>query len=664
MTVSSPSGYMCFFINAHLPYMAPLTANAAYQDEWLCTTLFESYLPLLELFDRLAEEGIPYCVNLGISPVVMEMIGSPIVSDRFDGYLEKRLQICQKELEASANQPDIFPLARYFASAVQKRVQLFRERYRGRVIATINRLVHCGNLELLAATATGAYLPLLSSSPDLAWGQIKMGIQSYNRYFQAPLRGFWSYADGYTPELDELLAKADLRYTVLSSLSLLGAAPRPQAAAFRPICTPTGLVIFGRDIEAQLDLFQNRTGFVNSPEYLNVNPNRREKASAPDSTKTAPVYSQSYYNRLSTSEHLHFYNFQQALSSAKIQAQTFVSNRLRQVKWVSQKLGVPAVITLPLPAEMFGQSWYEGIFWLEEVLRALASPEVSLKSSHFSPLCHIEPMQRCLPNAGSGFRGSFNANWLNEKDSWIYKHVYLAGQRLSKMVKIGHQNDGFKRRIINQAARELMLAQSSDWPTMISNDLDSRWARKEVRRHLVSFHKLFDDFREGRSDEEGLRKLEERCPIFSDLDYRECFIAAERPSKHMPNLQSEENIPTVAVNKDEVIAGILQIQKVTRELAVLCQQALASDKDVSLDISAKACESVAIVEDLARRARDPHALQRYLDTTTKLENIIKVISDTNDAQELLDLHREAIEAVDTWADTVESLLKSIIAQAN
>ena len=664
MTVTSTTGYVCFFLNAHLPYIAPLKANAAYHDTWVCSTLFDSYLPLLELFDRLAEEGVPYCINLGISPVIMEMITSPAAAERFDQYLQKRWECTQKELSRQVQNPEVLPLAQHFAAKVQQRIKLFRERYQGRVLATINRLIHCGNLEILAASATGAYLPLLGPSPLLAEGQIKVGCSSYIKYFHSQPRGYWSFAGGYTPDIDALLIKEGLRYTLVSPLSLLGAFPRPQAASFRPIQTPSGLTVFAGDIEASMDLLQPRTGFIYSPEYLQTEPQPADRGALSDTEfDTALTSIQSYYNRTRTGEHRQLYNFQQAVSSAKFQAQTFVENRRRQTGWAAQKMGFPAVITLPLTAEMFGQSWYEGIVWLEEVLRLLAEPETGLQSSHFSSLCHLEPMQQCTPNSGSVSRGSFNANWLNEKTAWIYKHIYLAGQRLLKMTKIGHQRDDFKRRLINQAVRELMLAQSSDWPTLLSNDLDSRRARKEVRRRLVSFHKLFDDFREGRVDEDGLRKLEERCPIFPDLNYENCYTEIERPQPHMPTSQPEQNNSSIIVNKDEVIAGILQIQKVTRELAVLCQQALAADKDVSLDISAKACESVAIVEDLARRARDPHALQRYLDTTTKLENIIKIIADTNDAQELLNLHREAVEAVDAWADTVESLLKSIIAQA-
>ncbi|MDO5295820.1 MAG: DUF1957 domain-containing protein [bacterium] len=666
MTVTVSPGYLCFFINAHLPYMAPLTANTVYQDNWLCNTLFNSYLPILELFDRLAEEGIPYCVNLSISPVVMEMIASPAMAERFSQYLQMRWDNAQQELGKMGHSSPLRPLAQHFADEIQHRIELFRERYQGRVLATINRLVHCGHLELLAASATGAYLPLLGSSPSLAWGQIKVGCQSYTKYFSSPPRGFWSFDGGYTPEISELLYSAGIRYTLAPALCVLGGVPRPQAATFRPIVAPDGLIVFGEDIETKLDILHSRTGFINNPEYLRTEtpapiPDAASKSAKPP--VQSHIYSQSYYSRARSGEHQQIYNFQQAMASAKLQAQTFIENRCRQTQWVAQKLGTPAVITLALPAEMFGQSWYEGIIWLEEVLRLLAQPDIPLQSSHFSSLCHLEPLQQCTPNSGSANAGSFSANWLNERSSWIYKHNYLAGQRLLKMAKIGHQRDDFKRRLINQAARELMLAQSSDWPTLLSNDLDSKAARKEVRRHLAAFHKLFDDFREGRADEAGLRKLEERCPIFPDLSYEECYLELERSQKSMPTNQPELNSSAAAIDKDEIIAGILQIQKVTRELAVLCQQALATDKDVSLDISAKACESVAIVEDLARRARDPHALQRYLDTTTKLENIIKIIADTNDTQELLDLHREAIEAVDAWADTVESLLKSIIAQA-
>ena len=667
MTVSASAGYLCLFIHAHLPYAALISANAAYHDEWLCASLFESYLPLLELFDRLSKEGIPYRVNLGISPTILEMISDPSIAERFDRYLDKRLELCQKELAFAydADSPQLLELARYFAAITQQRIKSFRENYRGKVIASLNRLVKCGHLELLAASATGAYLPLLGPAPDMTQAQIKVGVQSYAQYFSVAPRGFWSFAGGYTPEMDEQIIKAGLRYTLVRSVSVIGADPRPQAASFRPVRTPAGLTIFASDTEAMLDVFHSRMGYIYALDNLAVGPQQQSDSGQKDAADDDEnAWTHNYYCRTRPGSTRQFYNPQQAAASARMQAQSFISNRLRQADWIRKRIELPAVITLSLKAEMFGQSWYEGTIWLEEVLRLLSREDSQISSAHFSELCSSCDLQVCTPNAGSSNRGSFNASWLNESSSWIYRHIYLAGNRMLKMAKLGHQNDEYKLRLINQAARELLAAQSSDWPTLITSGIYGRWARKTVKRHLVSFHKLFDDLREGKVDQDGLRKFEERCPIFANISYKDCFDTSERPTPAMPNSQPQHNTPTLSVDKEEVIAGIVQIQKVTRELAVLCQQALATDKDVSLDISAKACESVAIVEDLARRACDPNAMNRYLDTTTKLENIIKIIADTNDTQELLRLHSEAIDAVDAWADTVESLLKSIIAQAS
>lgn len=659
-----PTGYLCLFINAHMPYVAPLENNYAYLDKWLCTSIFASYLPLIDMLDRLSQEGVPYKVNMAVSPSLLEVLTSAKTEELFAHHLQRRHKTIEHELQRwvpGSAEANLVLICRSCWDYVEK---IYYQRYKGHIAATLNRLVKQGHLELLVGSATGAYLPLLEPLAPLAWGQIQCGLTNFKKYFSAPPQGFWSYAAGYTPEMDQVLLNSGLKYTIVRAPSLLGATPRPQAATFRPVRTPAGLTVFATDIEAALDLFQHPSGFLFAPEYLDLRCSKALDFSEASSVQEPDPYTMIYYSQRRRGEQNQLYDLELARQTAQAQAQQFIANRQRQARWVAAKLGKPAVITLSLKAEMLGQGWYEGFIWLEQVLRGLSSANSEVHTALFSSLSADPDLQVCTPNLGSSGQGSFNLNWLNGNDSWLFKQAHLAGRRMLKMAQVGHHNDEPTRRLLNQAGRELLLTQCSDWSTLISCGLDSKWARSTVRRHLVSFHKLFDDFREGRVDAEGLRTLEQRCPIFPNLDYRDCFRYHERKESDMTTGSQESSATPATIKKEEVIAGIIQIQKVTRELAVLCQQALSTDMDVSPDITNKARESVAIVEDLAKRAHDPASLQRYLETTTILENIVKVIADTNDTQELLNLHSQAIDAVDAWAGTVENLLKGIIAQAD
>jgi 1,4-alpha-glucan branching enzyme len=77
-----------------------------------------------------------------------------------------------------------------------------------------------------------------------------------------------------------------------------------------------------------------------------------------------------------------------------------------------------------------------------------------------------------------------------------------------------------ERRALNQAARELLLAQSSDWAFIMTTGTMIEYARKRTHQHLVNFLRLYEQLQDRRIDEGFLSDLEYRDNIFPDIDYR------------------------------------------------------------------------------------------------------------------------------------------------
>ena len=76
------------------------------------------------------------------------------------------------------------------------------------------------------------------------------------------------------------------------------------------------------------------------------------------------------------------------------------------------------------------------------------------------------------------------------------------------------------RRALNQAAREVLLAESSDWPFIMKTGTVTQYATKRVKSHVMRFEKIEDFIRRGEIDEEWLDEVEKRDAIFPDIDYR------------------------------------------------------------------------------------------------------------------------------------------------
>lgn len=80
--------------------------------------------------------------------------------------------------------------------------------------------------------------------------------------------------------------------------------------------------------------------------------------------------------------------------------------------------------------------------------------------------------------------------------------------------------DGVLRRALNQAARELLLSQSSDWAFIMKTGSHAEYAERRTKDHLLRFSKLFEDIKANHIDETWLNDLEYRDNIFPDIDYR------------------------------------------------------------------------------------------------------------------------------------------------
>lgn len=76
------------------------------------------------------------------------------------------------------------------------------------------------------------------------------------------------------------------------------------------------------------------------------------------------------------------------------------------------------------------------------------------------------------------------------------------------------------KRALNQCLRELLLAQSSDWPFIINNGTSAEYATRRVKDHVARFHYLADSIENNSVSREYLSAMEQMDNIFPDADYK------------------------------------------------------------------------------------------------------------------------------------------------
>ncbi|HEX9507470.1 MAG TPA: DUF1957 domain-containing protein, partial [Myxococcales bacterium] len=109
---------------------------------------------------------------------------------------------------------------------------------------------------------------------------------------------------------------------------------------------------------------------------------------------------------------------------------------------------------------------------------------------------------------------------LDESNDWIYRHLYRIGEQMVALAREFPQPEGLERRALNQAARELLLAQSSDWAFIMKTGTMVDYANRRTLQHVEAFQKLHDGLRGHAVACDLLEKLEAEDNIFPDIDYR------------------------------------------------------------------------------------------------------------------------------------------------
>ncbi|MDP3788972.1 MAG: DUF1957 domain-containing protein, partial [Candidatus Omnitrophota bacterium] len=143
--------------------------------------------------------------------------------------------------------------------------------------------------------------------------------------------------------------------------------------------------------------------------------------------------------------------------------------------------------------------------------------------------------QMSMPSASTwGYKG-YSEFWLEGGNDWIYRHLHKSGQRMEELVKkfpkyARKQPKGRKakktltQRALDQAARELVLAQSSDWAFIMKTGTMVPYAHKRSKTHIGRFTRLYNDLMDGKVDKEWLEEVEYRDNIFYDMDCASYYL--------------------------------------------------------------------------------------------------------------------------------------------
>ncbi|HTH14057.1 MAG TPA: 1,4-alpha-glucan branching protein domain-containing protein, partial [Spirochaetia bacterium] len=159
--------------------------------------------------------------------------------------------------------------------------------------------------------------------------------------------------------------------------------------------------------------------------------------------------------------------------------------------------------------------------WLDTFFRQAAQPGSSVRLVTPSDvLASGAEFQQTELAFSSWSSGGYAEGWLDGSNDWIYRHTFKAVERMVELVGRFPDVQGRKQRALNQAAREVLLSQASDWPLIIKSGTTVGYAERRVKEHIANFTRIYDSLSSNTMDTEWLTTLEKRNNLFPELDYR------------------------------------------------------------------------------------------------------------------------------------------------
>ena len=539
------AGHLCFVLHSHIPYVRK-SGVWPFGEEWLFEVMADSYIPLLNMLSALPPPKKPY-VSVGLTPVLLEQLQDNYIKSRFEQYLFQRLDLCAKDMERHRDRPERQALARMYEKSYHNMLFAFRDIYHRDLVSAFRKLQTGGRVELLASAATHGYLPLLGTETAIR-AQVKIGVDCYDRAFGNKPKGIWLPECAYRPAgkwkgpdakepvlrpgIEKYLAECGVNYFLVDHHTIeggsaeglyrerfpftqpLGKMPTEPSAinpsgktTYRPYYVKSNgsgnVAVFGRNEKSGLQVWSGEWGYPGDGWYREFH--KRDSVSGLQYWRVTDRQSRDLGTKA-------FYEPEKTQARVDENAMHFVG--LVKELLSQQKTDAPPIVVAPYDSELFGHWWFEGIRWMKKVLESLPAEGIEPVSCGSYLAEHPPTQMITLPESSWGAGGDHRI-WLNQDTEWMWTEIH-ACERWMEEAAGKHIGNAALKPLLEQAARELLLLESSDWEFLITTFQAKEYGIKRFKDHLERFRAIQAAV-EGRGTV-NIEELMEQDKLFKTLD--------------------------------------------------------------------------------------------------------------------------------------------------
>ena len=520
-------GAFTFVLHSHLPY-ARQAGMWPHGEEWVHEAIADTYVPILDNLYSLRDAGVPFHLTIGITPILAEQLSDALVIEHFVSYAAERAAWAATDVARFEQSGDMAlrDVARFYHHWYARVLTSFQDRYQRNILGAFRTLQDEGLIEIATSAATHGYLPLASRDSTIH-AQLAVGQAAYERHFGKPATAVWLPECAYRPAIDEgtngdsvrrpgierFLAAAGLEVFFSETHTVEGGAPVGKAAG--EAIGPYAMIPRRYAMQVNTDV-QLEPGTTFQPYWVGDAAGQVAVLARNERTGKQ-VWSGTYgypgdfcyreFHRKDGVSGLQYWRiggkeldlgekppYEPEVAQQRIRdhADHFVGLVEELLGNYHSETGKFGVISSAYDTELFGHWWFEGADWLRAVLERLAKSEsVELASASAMVEEHRPTEVLSLPESSWGAGGN-HFTWLNVDTQWMWPVIHRSEVRMEELVARFPDAEGTLADVLNQAARELLLLESSDWPFLVTTGQAKDYATQRFTEHVERFEKLAD----------------------------------------------------------------------------------------------------------------------------------------------------------------------------
>ncbi|MCC7051832.1 MAG: DUF1957 domain-containing protein [Gemmatimonadaceae bacterium] len=490
-------------LHSHLPWVLN-HGDWPHGSDWLSEATMETYLPLIEKMRWLQMDNVHAPVTLGITPILANQLAHPTFPAIFEKWAANKLKCLEEEGARFAARGDdgLSHVCGWTAGNMRKYLELYRA-LDGDILGEFRRFADDGRIEITGSAATHGFLPLLGRDESIKF-QLQLGRREHERLFGRRPAGCWLPECAYRPGgwweplkhapnrgvrhgIEHEVRAAGFQYVTLDAPLVQGRHKERTAYRAYRIKQENGeahVYALARDQRTAAQIWSADGGYPGDGAYLEFHKTHQEgglklwriTGRKVDLGEKHPYWPEVAQNKVEE----HARHFATLLGAIAREQHPFGTS----------------LIMAPFDTELYGHWWAEGPEFLNKLYRELqhvpllrpATAGEHLRDNPNAPGIPVEP--------GSWGAHADWSTWVGPKVAYMWRRLWplenafweIAGRALGE--PLAHT-------ALEQAARTLLLAQSSDWPFIVTMGEAADYGDHRFHSHCADLEQILGLMHQG-----------------------------------------------------------------------------------------------------------------------------------------------------------------------